>query len=314
VAEGVHQLKIPVPFPLRFVSVYLVEGDDGWTIIDSGYDYPPTYEAWERGAEGAGCDLERDVARIVVTHFHPDHLGGARWLHEHSGAPVYMLEDEIPFSRRLWGDPGGQKTFAEYLIQNGMPGKIAEPAAVEIRSGLPLPEEMLPLQSGERIPLGNGAVRIIHTPGHADNHFVLHDEERSILFAADHLLLEITPNVGLWPESEPHPLARYLGSLDGLRDLRANLVLPGHGSVFHDLAGRIEEIVAHHAERLDVMRAVLEDGPRTPYEVSRVVFRGAVTVRQRCFALAETLAHLDHLALEGRAELIGGATVAYRAG
>jgi glyoxylase-like metal-dependent hydrolase (beta-lactamase superfamily II) len=312
VAEGVYQLKLPVPFPLRFVAVYLVRGGDGWTIIDAGYDYPPTYEAWERGAVGAGCDLERDVARVLVTHFHPDHLGGARWLQERSGAPAYMLEAEIPFSRRLWGDPGTRETFAEYLVQNGMPPRMAEPAAAEIRSGLRLPEEILPLRTGERVPLGGGAARVIHSPGHADHQFVLHDEARGILFAADHLLLEITPNVGLWPESEPHPLARYLESLDGLRGLNANLVLPGHGPVFHALDGRIEELVIHLAERLDVMCAVLQDGPKTPYEVSRVVFRGAVTVRQRCFALAETLAHLDHLALEGRAELVGGATVAYR--
>jgi glyoxylase-like metal-dependent hydrolase (beta-lactamase superfamily II) len=314
VAEGVYQLKLPVPFPLRFVSVYLVESEDGWTLIDSGYDYPPTYEAWERGAEGAGCDLERDVARIVVTHFHPDHLGGARWLQERSGAPVYMLEAEIPFSRKLWGDPAGRETFMKYLIRHGTPPNIARPASAEIRSGLPLPEEMLPLRAGERVSLGRNAAFVIHTPGHADNHFVLHDEERGILFAADHLLLVITPNVGLWPESEPHPLARYLRSLQGLRGLGADLILPGHGPVFHDLDGRIEEIVVHHAERLDVMRAVLKDGPKTPYAVSRIVFRGAITVRQRCFALAETLAHLDHLVLQGRAELVEDERIAYRTG
>ena len=314
VAEGVYQLKLPVPFPLRFVSVYLVEGNGGWTIIDSGYDYPPTYEVWERGAAGVGCDLRNDMARIVVTHFHPDHLGGARWLQERSGAPVYMLEPEIHFSRRLWGDPEARKPFAEYLTRHGMPREIAEPAANTIRSGLPLPEEMLQLRSGEILSLGRGAARVIHTPGHADNQFVLHDEVRGILFAADHVLLEITPNVGLWPESKPHPLARYMKSLTELRGLDANLVLPGHGPVFHDLDGRIEEILIHHAERLDVMQATLEDGSKTPYEISRVVFRGAVTVRQRCFALAETLAHLDHLALEGRVELVEGATVAYRVG
>ena len=314
VAEGIYQLKLPVPFPLRFVSVYLVEGEDGWTIIDAGYAYPPTYETWEREASEVGCDLSNDVARIIVTHFHPDHLGGARWLQERSRAPVYMLEDEIPFARRLWGDPAGRETFIEYLIRHGMSRGMAEPAAAEVRSGLPLPDEMLPLQAGERFIVGSGTVRVIHTPGHADNQFILHDETRGILFAADHLLLEITPNIGLWPESEPHPLARYMKSLDELRGLEANLILPGHGPVFHDLDGRIKEILVHHAERLDVMQATLQDGPKTPYKISRVVFRGAITVRQRCFALAETLAHLDHLVLENRAERLEYGTVAYRAG
>ena len=127
------------------------------------------------------------------------------------------------------------------------------------------------------------------------------------------MLLEITPNIGLWPESEPRPLAHFMRSLNGLRGLHTELVLPGHGPVFHDLDGRIEELVAHHAERLDAMYATLKGGPKTPYEVSRVVFRGAITIRQRCFALAETLAHLDHLAREGRAEQMEDETVAYRA-
>jgi glyoxylase-like metal-dependent hydrolase (beta-lactamase superfamily II) len=312
VAENIYQLKLHVPFPLRFVSVYLVEGENGWTIIDTGYAYPPTYEAWERAAAEVGCELERDISRIVVTHSHPDHLGGARWLQERSGAPVYMLEAEIPFSRRLWGGLESRVPFIEYLIRHGMPREMSDRAAAELRSGLPLPEEMLPLRSGQTLPPGSGVARILHAPGHADNQFILHDEARGILFAADHVLLEIPPSVGLWPETEPHPLARYMESLEELRGLGTDLVLPGHGPVFHDLDGRIEEILVHHAGRLDAVRAALVDGPKIPYAVSRVVFRGAITVRQRCFALAETLAHLDHLALEGRAERLEDEAVAYR--
>lgn len=312
VAESTWQLKLPVPFPLRFVSVYLVEGNDGWTLVDAGYDYPPAHVAWESGATTAGCDLAQEVVRIVVTHFHPDHVGAARWLGEKTGAPVCMMEREIPFARKLWGSSDAGP-FAEYLIRHGMPQAAARATAAVVRYPLPLPEEMVPIRPGEKLVVGEGAVRVIHVPGHADNQIVLHDEARGILFAADHLLLGITPNIGLWPESEPNPLARYLESLEDMRDLGADLVLPGHGPVFHDLDGRIRELMFHHEERLETMRREISDRPKTPYEVSRIVFRGTLTEHQRCFALAETLAHLDHLALQGRAQRTEKEAVTFRA-
>ena len=312
VAEGVWQIKLPVPFPLEFVSVYLVRGADGWTLVDAGYDYPPAREAWEAGALAAGCDLTRDVERIVVTHFHPDHIGAARWLQELSAATVFLLEAEIPFARGLWGSPD-PSPFVDLLVRHGMPLEMAKKGAAGMRSGLELPEEMSPLFAGEKVPLGDGAVRILHAPGHADNQLMLHDEGRGILYAADHLMLGITPNIGIWPETESHPLARYLDSLDGMRGLEVDLVLPGHGPVFHDLEGRIAEISGHHAERLEAMRATLEAGPRTPYEVSGIVFRVTLSVYQRAFALAETLAHLDHLVLEGRAGSRDDEMVTYEA-
>ena len=312
VVEGVWQIKLPVPFPLGFVAVYLVEGDDGWTLIDAGYDYPPARVAWEAGTLSAGCEISRDVAKIVVTHFHPDHLGAARWLQEVSAAPVFMMEGEIPFARRLWGSPDAAP-FVELLVRHGMPTRIAESAAGAMRGGLRLPEEILPLRDGEKVRMGTGSARVLHAPGHADHQLVLHDEGRRILYAADHVMLGITPNVGLWPETEPHPLARYLGSLASMRGLDADLVLPGHGPVFGDVGGRVGELAAHHSERLGAIGADVKKSPGSAYEVSRRLFRGALTVHQRAFALAETLAHLDHLVLEGRATVREGAPITYEA-
>jgi glyoxylase-like metal-dependent hydrolase (beta-lactamase superfamily II) len=312
VAEGVYQLKVPVPIPLVFVSAYLVEGEDGWTIIDTGFDYSEGREAWEVGAKAVGCDLRRDVSRIVVTHFHPDHFGAAHWLQRISGASVCMLESEIENSREIW-DNTNPALFIEHLIGNGMDRFLAERAGAKMRMGLTLPEKMVPLRAGEEIPLGDRTARVVHAPGHADHQIMLHDEERKILFAADHVLLKITPNVGSWPESAPNPLARYLKSIQGMRGLPADLVLPGHGPLFHDLRGRIDELLSHHEERLELMRREIEEAPKTPFEVSRKVFRYGLSLYERCFALAETLAHLEHLVLEGRAEKVKHGAVTFRA-
>lgn len=312
VADGVFQLKLPVPFPLRFVSAYLIRGNDGWTIVDAGYDYPPAREAWETGAAGVGCGLGGEVVRIVVTHFHPDHLGAARWLQERTGAPVYMLDEEIRHSREFWGGGANTEPFVEELVRNGLERDLAEKAAAGTRSSLTLPEDLRPLRAGEKLEVGDGAARVVHAPGHAEYQVMLHDERRRVLYAADHVLLKITPNIGLWPESKLRPLSRYLESLKSIRNLDADLVLPGHGPVFHDLGGRIDELLSHHAERLDLMLSVITSGQKTPFEVSRQVFRGDLSLYEQCFALTETLAHLEHLEVEGRAERVEDGLVYYR--
>ena len=313
VASGIFQLKVPVPVPLGFVSAYLISGPDGWTLLDTGFDYPDGRTAWEAGAASIGLDLRGDVECILVSHFHPDHLGAARWLQELSRAPVYMLGEEIEHSRLVWESDDAGASLVDGLIFNGMPRELAEEAGSKMRANLTLPEKMVPLRAGEEMALGGSAARVVYAPGHADYQYMLHDEERGILFAADHVLLRITPNIGLWPESLPHPLARYLKSLSGMRGMNASLVLPGHGPIFHDLEGRIEELLLHHEERLGVMFAEIQAQPRTPFEVSGAVFRETLTLYERCFALAETLAHLDHLVLEGRARRVEGEALAFRA-
>jgi glyoxylase-like metal-dependent hydrolase (beta-lactamase superfamily II) len=313
VSEGIHQLKLPVPFPLRFISSYLVESRDGWTVIDPGFDYPPAREAWEAGAAEVGLDLDRGVKRVIVTHLHPDHIGLARWLEERSGAPVWMLEGEIENARRVWDPARGTGEFVRYLMRNGMDAKTAGATAGTTRLGVRVPEHLIALRPGDEIELGEGRSRVLHTPGHSDFHFVLHDERRRLLFAGDHLLLHITPNIGLWTYTAPRPLQRYLDSLRGLRGLDVELVFPGHGPLFHDLGGRIEELLLHHEERLEVMHTAFEGGSATPFEIARRVFPEDLSDHQLRFALAETLAHLEYLVDRGRAERLDGDVAGYRA-
>jgi len=313
VVEGVHQLKLPVPFPLKFIASYLIEGRDGWTVIDPGFDYPPAREAWESEAARMGLDLDRDVTKIIVTHLHPDHIGLARWLEGRSGASVWMLEDEIANARYVWDPSRGSEDFVRYMMRHGMDQQTAGATAGTTRLGVRLPERLIPLQPEDRIEFGQSEARVIHTPGHSDFHFALHDERRRLLFVGDHLLLKITPNIGLWTYTAPRPLQRYVDSIEGLRGLGVDLIFPGHGPLFHDLAGRIDELVLHHEERLSVMRVAMEGGPATAYDIARRVFPDDLSDHQIRFALAETLAHLEHLVNDGRAECLDGEVVRFRA-
>lgn len=314
VFEDICQLKLPVPFPLKFVASYLIPGDGGWTVVDPGFDYPEARDVWELRAVEVGLDLDKGIEKIVVTHLHPDHIGLAKWLHERSGAPVYMLEKEIENARVLWNPNRDNEEFVRFLLRNGMSEDIARPTAETPDLGVRIPDEIHALQPGDTMDVGDGSFRVVHTPGHSDHHFMLHDARRRVVVAGDHLLLKITPNIGMWPYTKPKPLERYMDSLEDLRAvLEADTALPGHGPIFHDVEGRIEELLAHHEERLDAMRAAFNGEPETSFDIARRVFPDGLSPHQLRFALAETLAHLELLADTGRAERVEGEVVCFRA-
>jgi glyoxylase-like metal-dependent hydrolase (beta-lactamase superfamily II) len=141
--------------------------------------------------------------------------------------------------------------------------------------------------------------RVLELPGHADGHICLLRD--GVLVAGDHLLGEITPTVGLYPESRPDPLADYLASLERTIELSPSLALPGHGEPVADPVSRAREIIDHHRRRLDEAAAALGPVPRTAYDVSVALFGENLDASGRRFALAETLAHLERLVREGRA-------------
>lgn len=307
VLPGIYLAPIPIPIPLRYVNCYLMRGASGWTIVDAGYSNEMAYDAWHRTFAELGI-RPQDVDQILVTHYHPDHLGAAGWLQQLTGADAYLHEQEFPLfehfrnpDTRLLGDRM-PAVFAQEGMDEETAAAIRELNRSQLQVVRPLPE-LKPVPSGSRIRLGDGTYEVIFAPGHTDGLAIFWDAGTGILLAHDMLLDTITPNVTLWPDGRPNPLADYLSSLERVEALGARIALTGHRALIHDVAARAREIRAHHRDRLDRMAAVCARDARgaTAWEVCREIFPPEqLTVHQIRFAMGETLAHLAYMVQEGR--------------
>jgi glyoxylase-like metal-dependent hydrolase (beta-lactamase superfamily II) len=233
-----------------------------------------------------------------VTHFHPDHVGGAEPAAELTGAAVHQGALDYEQCEQVWGSDDWPERIADWFRRNGVPADVADGVLAEGEAARPLirfAADPGRLREGDRLD----GWEVIELPGHADGHVCLLRDR--VLVAGDHLLPGITPAVGLYPDGRPDPLGDYLASLERTIELGPRLALPGHGEPIRDPVGRARELVAHHAERLDATLALLGPAPKTGHEVSLDLFGADLPPGQRRFAVAESLAHLEHLARSGRA-------------
>jgi glyoxylase-like metal-dependent hydrolase (beta-lactamase superfamily II) len=167
-------------------------------------------------------------------------------------------------------------------------------------------EPIRAVADGEILDLGGRAFTVIWTPGHTDHHAVLFEEGTGTLVAGDHVLPRITSNIGVYPDGRPDPLGDFLSALERMKTLGVTRVLPAHGDPFDDCAGRVDEILAHHAQRLDATLEAASGTPRTAYAICRVLFPVLRSPHEERFALAETLAHLVYLGKRGRLREVAG--------
>jgi glyoxylase-like metal-dependent hydrolase (beta-lactamase superfamily II) len=295
ISDDLRRATLPLPFPPRHVHVYLLRGELGWTAVDTGLGLPDAGSQWRAIME----ELDGPIVRIAVTHFHPDHVGAAADAEALTGASVHQGELDYAQCEEVWGSDDWPERIAAWMERQGTPAEIAREvleqgrvASVFIRYATS-PE---PLREGDTLD----GWRVLELPGHSDGHIGL--ERDGVLVAGDHLLPDISPTVGRYADSRPDPLGAYLASLERTVELAPELALPGHGEPIRNPVARARELIEHHRERLDATVEALRDAPRTAYEVSLDLFAGDLDPSSRRFAVAETLAHLERLAGEGRAE------------
>ncbi|MFP3975936.1 MAG: MBL fold metallo-hydrolase [Dehalococcoidia bacterium] len=323
IVEGVYQIQIPLDnTPMGHVNTYLIKGDDGWVLVDTGWDTPSAFESLQSQLRDIGLDF-RDITRILITHAHPDHFGMAGKIKGLSGAKVAMhrLEAET-IQSRYWDMDSLLQQMGDWLRSNGIPDEEL-PALRNVSLGMAklvdCVEPDWPLSGGEIIPVKDASLQVLWCPGHSPGHICFYDHNRKLLFAGDHILPEITPNVSLHVQSGPDPLGDYLKSLEMLSELDVEKVLPGHEYIFTNFQQRIEELKSHRKERMDNVMEAVEDIPQVGYDIASKVpwMEGKAAWNKlgpldKRAAVCETLAHLEVLTNDHRIDKIKDEHVSYK--
>jgi glyoxylase-like metal-dependent hydrolase (beta-lactamase superfamily II) len=304
IAPGVRWVRMPLPFALDHINLWLLEDGPAWTIVDTGIATARTKGLWEQiFAERLGG---LPISRVIVTHYHPDHIGLADWLTRRWRAPLWITDKEWLFARVM---SQGAEDFAplqrEFAWRAGLDETASElfgERENSYRRGVPsVPASFRRLADGMAIEIGRREWQIVVGEGHAPELACIYCAETGVLISGDQVLPRISPNISVQAhEPDGDPLARYLASLTKLRDAVAaeTLVLPSHNLPFFGLHQRIDSLAAHHRARCDEVIAACEV-PKTAVELMRVLFRRALDRHQIGFALGEALAHLHYLMHQG---------------
>ena len=305
IAPGVGWLRMPLPFALDHINLWLLEDGPGWTIVDCGFAGEQTTAHWDEifAARLGG----RPVTRIIVTHYHPDHIGLAGWLAERWDAPLWITEKEWLHARMMTGEGAADyaKSVRGFARRAGLDEADSDLFArrhSSYRRGVPsVPPAYHRLSDGMAVTIGGRQWRVVVGEGHAPELACLYCAETGVLIAGDQVLPRISPNISVPPhEPDGDPLARYLASLGKLRNALPPdiLVLPSHNLPFRGLYPRIDELAAHHHARCaEVVAACAR--PHSAAELLLVMFRRRLDRHQTTFALGEALAHLHYLIVQG---------------
>ncbi|WP_433362649.1 MBL fold metallo-hydrolase [Actinoplanes sp. CA-142083] len=321
VRPGVWSIPVPIPrSPLRYTLSYAFLDEPGVLLVDPGWDSAEGREALTAGLGVAGASVA-DVTGVVATHVHPDHHGLSGWVRERSGAWIGMHPVEAStLPGRLWrdADPAADRAW---LLRHGVPESFAleitvDPAKMSTVLGMAEPDRAI--EDGDLLPLARHEVHAVWTPGHTPGHLCLHDAAAGVLLTGDHLLPRISPNIGIHSRDEGDPLSAYLDSLEHVAKFSDDEALPAHEYRFRGIDDRAADLIHHHDERgLEILRVIRGHGAPTAWQIAEGLTwsRGwdALQGMLRRMALAETLAHLHHLAARGTVQLAAGEPARWRA-
>lgn len=306
IADGILWMRLPLPMALDHVNVYALDDGDGWTVVDTGFDSRKTRAIWE--ALLTGPLGGKPVARLLVTHHHPDHIGLAGWF-QSRGAELLTTRTAWLYARMLVLDEQDRPVPEQLAFWQaaGMAPDLLEKRRGERPFNFadvvsPLPLGFSRIKDGDKLRLGGGTWNVRVGGGHAPEHATLWQDEGRLILGGDQLLPSISANIGVYPTE---PMADPLGDwLDACRTFQAHarpdqLVLPGHKLPFTGLPLRLHQMIENHEGALARLMDHLAE-PRTAVQCFLPIFGREIEGDAYGLALVEAVAHLNHLLHRGQ--------------
>jgi glyoxylase-like metal-dependent hydrolase (beta-lactamase superfamily II) len=320
VTDGIHRIRIPTPFAVGRVNVYLIE-DEPLTLVDAGPNSGTSFDELTSGLAALGHSLE-DIELVILTHQHIDHLGLVSLVAQRSGAEVAAIDAAVPFVENYSEEAQADDEFARsVMLRNGIPEDVVSAlssVSQAFRAWGARADVTRVLHDRDEMRFRDRTLHVHHRPGHSPTDTVFHDRDRRILIAADHLLAHISSNPLITrpmdgSEERPQALVTYLSSLEATREMDVDLVLTGHGEPISDHRALIDQRFAMHRRRADKIHGLIAERPRTAYEIAQAVW-GNVAVTQAYLTLSEVLGHVDLLLADGRVrERVGDGVTVFEA-
>jgi glyoxylase-like metal-dependent hydrolase (beta-lactamase superfamily II) len=291
-------ISLPVPFELGSVNVHLIALEEGYLMVDAGHGTPQCLAALQDGLEQHRIKW-KSIKRLFLTHAHPDHIGLVTQIVERSGARVSMHASDAGHSGEI-ASSGRPPIFQEAMRIAGVPEGLQQKMLHDLshnRGDYQKIESYQPMEGGERIAVKHGLLEVVHTPGHAPGHLCLYSPEQRYLISGDHLLRAITPNISWRPDEDM--LASYLDSLELLKPLDIEWVIPSHGGLFADHRRLVDQLTAHHEQRCQQILSFLKEKPLAAQTLVGLMWPRGLPPVHHHFAVIEILSHLEYLRRRG---------------
>jgi glyoxylase-like metal-dependent hydrolase (beta-lactamase superfamily II) len=301
VAPGVMWLRMPLPGPLKWINVWAIAEQDGWSIVDTGLNSEVTQSGWQAAFQGALGGLQ--VLRVLVTHMHPDHCGMAGWIVERFDVELWMSRLEYLTCRVMAADTGREAPKDGLAFFRGTGWDDEALSKYQQRFGFfgkaiwPLPASYQRLSDDDIVRIGAHDWKVVIGTGHSPEHACLYCKDLRLFISGDQVLPRITSNVSVFPtEPNANPLHDWLTSLAAIPHRVPNdvLVLPAHNAPFLGLHERIGELIDSHHRGLTRLDEILIDRKRV-IDVFPALFSRPITSELLGMATGEAVAHLNYL-------------------